>query len=212
MDTFSMRLLAKDLDSFYASPMRWPRALVAVALVSGGLSTIATAPARAIAASASCTAGSYSESTSGIYTYAVFKAPSQTSNGSCTFTPPAGVTTVELFMTGGGGGGAGGVAGANLGGGCVVSCRVIGMFRMTDEKGGDDKLLCVAAGDIRKNELQDLKDVPYYELDEIKHFFEVYKTLEPGKEVHGGDWVGHDMAQAEIEASYERYNKAGGHH
>ena len=44
-------------------------------------------------------------------------------------------------------------------------------------------------------------------MDEIKHFFEVYKTLEPGKEVHGGDWVGHDPAQAEIEASYERYKK-----
>ena len=57
--------------------------------------------------------------------------------------------------------------------GCVVSCRVIGMFRMTDEKGGDDKLLCVAAGDIRKSNLNDLDDVPVYELDEIKHFFEV---------------------------------------
>ena len=89
--------------------------------------------------------------------------------------------------------------------GCVVSCRVIGMFRMTDEKGGDDKLLCVAAGDIRKSNLNDLDDVPVYELDEIKHFFEVYKTLEPGKEVHGGDWVGHDAAEEEILASYKRY-------
>jgi inorganic pyrophosphatase len=89
--------------------------------------------------------------------------------------------------------------------GCVVSCRVIGMFRMTDEKGGDDKLLCVAAGDIRKSNLNDLADVPIYELDEIKHFFEVYKTLEPGKEVHGGDWVGHDAAELEINASYKRF-------
>jgi inorganic pyrophosphatase len=89
--------------------------------------------------------------------------------------------------------------------GCVVSCRVIGMFRMTDEKGGDDKLLCVAAGDIRKSNLKDLADVPIYELDEIKHFFEVYKTLEPGKEVHGGDWVGHDAAELEINASYKRF-------
>ena len=89
--------------------------------------------------------------------------------------------------------------------GCVVSCRVVGMFRMTDEKGGDDKLLCVAAGDIRKNNLKDLSDVPTYELDEIKHFFEVYKTLEPGKEVLGGDWVGHDAAELEINASYARY-------
>ena len=92
--------------------------------------------------------------------------------------------------------------------GCVVSCRVIGMFRMTDEKGGDDKLLCVAAGDIRKSNLNDLDDVPIYELDEIKHFFEVYKTLEPGKEVHGGDWVGHDAAEEEILASYKRYNES----
>ena len=91
--------------------------------------------------------------------------------------------------------------------GCVVSCRVVGMFRMTDEKGGDDKLLCVAAGDIRKNAIQDLKDVPIYELDEIKHFFEVYKTLEPGKEVLGGDWVGHAEAEQEINDSYARFNK-----
>ena len=69
----------------------------------------------------------------------------------------------------------------------------------------DDKLLCVAAGDIRKSNLTDLKDVPVYELEEIKHFFEVYKTLEPGKEVIGGDWVGHDEAEAEIQASYDRY-------
>ena len=34
---------------------------------------------------------------------------------------------------------------------------------------------------------------------------EVYKTLEPGKEVHGGDWVGHDAAEEEIVASYKRY-------
>ena len=46
---------------------------------------------------------------------------------------------------------------------------------------------------------------PSYELEEIKHFFEVYKALEPGKEVHGGEWVGHDDAEREIQASYERY-------
>ena len=38
--------------------------------------------------------------------------------------------------------------------GCVVSCRVIGMFRMKDEAGGDDKLLCVPAGDVRKEHLR----------------------------------------------------------
>jgi inorganic pyrophosphatase len=81
------------------------------------------------------------------------------------------------------------------------------MFRMVDEKGGDDKLLCVAAGDIRKNGLQDIADVASYELDEIKHFFEVYKTLEPGKQVHGGDWVGTEGAEEEINNSYARYKE-----
>ena len=89
--------------------------------------------------------------------------------------------------------------------GCVVSCRAIGMFNMTDEAGGDDKLLCVAAGDIRKASLQDITDVPKFELSEIQHFFEVYKTLEPGKEVHGGDWVDRAAAEAEIMNSYARY-------
>ena len=91
--------------------------------------------------------------------------------------------------------------------GCVVSCRVIGMLRMTDEKGGDDKLLCVAAGDIRKDYLTDIADLPTFELEEIKHFFEVYKSLEPNKSVHGGDWVGHAEAEAEINNSIARFKK-----
>ena len=56
-------------------------------------------------------------------------------------------------------------------------------------------------------DLKDLADVPYYELEEIKHFFEVYKTLEPGKEVHGGEWVNHDAAQEEIVNSYNRFKQ-----
>ena len=90
--------------------------------------------------------------------------------------------------------------------GCVVSCRVIGMLRMSDEAGGDDKLLCVAAGDVRKDYLTNISDLPSFELEEIKHFFQVYKSLEPNKAVHGGDWVDHAAAEDEINASYERYN------
>ena len=92
--------------------------------------------------------------------------------------------------------------------GCVVSCRVVGMYHMQDEAGGDDKLLCVAAGDIRKNELQDLNDVADYDLDEISHFFQVYKALEPGKKVFGGEWVGHVAAEEEINNSYARYKES----
>ena len=91
--------------------------------------------------------------------------------------------------------------------GCVVSCRVIGMLRMSDEAGGDDKLLCVAAGDVRKDYLTNISDLPSFELEEIKHFFQVYKSLEPNKAVHGGDWVDHKVAEDEINASYKRYKK-----
>jgi inorganic pyrophosphatase len=89
--------------------------------------------------------------------------------------------------------------------GCLVRCRAIGMFHMTDEKGDDDKVICVAAGDVRKDLLQDLEDLPEYYRFEIQHFFEVYKTLEPGKSVDEKTmWVGRKEAEAEIEQSYKR--------
>jgi inorganic pyrophosphatase len=91
--------------------------------------------------------------------------------------------------------------------GCIVSCRTIGMLRMTDEKGGDDKLLCVAAGDIRKDYLTDISDLPTFELEEIRHFFEVYKSLEPNKSVHGGDWVNQGAAEEEINNSIARFKE-----
>ena len=92
--------------------------------------------------------------------------------------------------------------------GCLVRCRVIGMFRMTDEAGGDDKLLCVPAGDVRKAHLRDINDVAEFDRLEIQHFFEVYKDLEPGKSVEGASWVGRTEAEIEIRASYERYDLA----
>jgi inorganic pyrophosphatase len=84
--------------------------------------------------------------------------------------------------------------------GCLIRCRAIGMFRMRDEKGRDDKVLCVAATDPRMAHLQDIGDVSDFELLEIQHFFQVYKALEPGKEVEAAKWVSRDDALAEIEA------------
>jgi inorganic pyrophosphatase len=88
--------------------------------------------------------------------------------------------------------------------GCVIHCRAIGMFRMRDEKGADDKVLCVAATDPRMTQYQDIDDVSAYDRLEIQHFFEVYKELEPGKMVEGFSWVGRDEAEAEIVACRER--------
>ncbi len=88
--------------------------------------------------------------------------------------------------------------------GVLVRCRAIGMFRMTDEKGGDDKVLCVPAHDPRLEHLRDIHHVPEFDRLEIKHFFEVYKELEPGKSVEGASWVGRVEAELEIVASRQR--------
>jgi inorganic pyrophosphatase len=88
--------------------------------------------------------------------------------------------------------------------GCLITCRAIGMFRMTDEKGGDDKVLTVPATDPRVAHLQDINDVSEFDRLEIQHFFETYKDLEPGKSVEGAEWVGRAEAEAEIEASRQR--------
>ena len=88
--------------------------------------------------------------------------------------------------------------------GCLIRVRAVGMFRMTDEAGPDEKLLCVPVGDPRQAHLQDIEDVSEFDRLEIQHFFEVYKDLEPGKSVEGANWVGREEAEAEVVASRER--------
>jgi inorganic pyrophosphatase len=95
--------------------------------------------------------------------------------------------------------------------GCLIRCRAIGMFRMRDEKGADDKVLCVPATDPRMAHLRDIEDVSEFDRLEIMHFFEVYKALEPGKEVETATWVGHAAAQLEIESCRQRLASAPGH-
>jgi inorganic pyrophosphatase len=88
--------------------------------------------------------------------------------------------------------------------GCLIRCRAIGMFRMTDEKGPDDKVLAVPAADPRQEHLRDIHHLNEFHKLEIQHFFEVYKDLEPGKSVEGSIWVGRIEAEAEITRSYQR--------
>ncbi|WP_291479576.1 inorganic diphosphatase [Corynebacterium sp.] len=78
--------------------------------------------------------------------------------------------------------------------GVIVEARPVGVFKMTDEAGGDDKLLCVV-DDVRYEKFQDIDDIPQDVKDEIEHFFVHYKDLEPGKEVNGSGWA--DKAEAE---------------
>lgn len=93
--------------------------------------------------------------------------------------------------------------------GVIVEARAVGMFQMVDDAGGDDKVICVPAGDHRWDHIRDLEDVPKHELEAIKHFFMHYKDLEPGKYVEAADFVGRVEAEAEIERSRERFAKEG---
>jgi inorganic pyrophosphatase len=92
--------------------------------------------------------------------------------------------------------------------GCLIRSRPIGMFRMTDEKGGDDKVLCVPAGDPRQEHVRELIDVPEFYRMEIEHFFLIYKELEPGKSVEGASWADRAAAEAEVVASRLRLQNA----
>jgi inorganic pyrophosphatase len=92
--------------------------------------------------------------------------------------------------------------------GCLIRCRAIGMFRMTDEKGGDDKVLCVPSADPRLEHMRDIHHLPEFDRLEIQHFFEVYKDLEPGKSVEGATWVGRTEAEQEIKESARRLHEA----
>jgi inorganic pyrophosphatase len=95
--------------------------------------------------------------------------------------------------------------------GCLINCRVIGMFRMRDEKGADEKVLCVPATDPRMEHLRDIHHVPEFQRLEIQHFFEVYKAIEPGKEVRTEAWADRRAAEAEIEACRKRFAEAEKH-
>jgi inorganic pyrophosphatase len=95
--------------------------------------------------------------------------------------------------------------------GCLIRCRAIGMFRMRDEMGRDDKVLCVPATDPRMAHLRDIADVPEFDRLEIQHFFEVYKALEPGKTVEAAMWTDLTAADAEIEACRKRLAESAGH-
>ena len=92
--------------------------------------------------------------------------------------------------------------------GCLICCRAIGMFLMRDEKGGDDKVLCVPTAESRMAYLHDIDDVDEFYKLEIQHFFQVYKALEPGKGVAGAHWVGRAEAEQEIRNSWQRARDA----
>ena len=89
--------------------------------------------------------------------------------------------------------------------GCHIKARPIGVFLMRDEEGADAKVLCVPSTDPRVEQITELNHVPDYELEEIAHFFTIYKALEPGKSTEPGGWQPRAAAENAIHEARDRY-------
>lgn len=92
--------------------------------------------------------------------------------------------------------------------GCHIRVRPIGLFRMTDEKGEDEKILCVPLRDPMWSHVSDLDGMPLPLLNEIEHFFQVYKDLE-GHKVSTEGFEDRLSAERVIELSRSRFTAAG---
>lgn len=95
--------------------------------------------------------------------------------------------------------------------GCLIKCRAVAVLDTEDEKGLDAKILAVPTDKVSNHyydTLQDLADVPQRLQDDIKHFYEHYKDLEPGKWVKIPGWRDAAAAREEVVKSIEAYKKA----
>ena len=94
--------------------------------------------------------------------------------------------------------------------GAVMNCRIVGVLLMEDEAGGDEKLLAVPSPKLTKRyeKVLNYTDLPQITLDQIQHFFEHYKDLEPGKWVKVLGWGSVDEAAKVMQASIDRFNSA----
>ncbi|MDR3493975.1 MAG: inorganic diphosphatase [Ancalomicrobiaceae bacterium] len=96
--------------------------------------------------------------------------------------------------------------------GAVINCRPIGVLHMNDESGGDEKILAVPSHKLTKryDKVKTHADLPGILTDQIQHFFEHYKDLEPGKWVKVINWGDAEDAQRLIIEAIERHNAAKG--
>ena len=90
--------------------------------------------------------------------------------------------------------------------GCHIRARPLGVFYMEDEKGKDAKILCVPKGDAIWDQYRELEDLPKPLLQEIEHFFDVYKMLEPNKKASTLGYGGRAAAYEEIHNAIRRHH------
>jgi inorganic pyrophosphatase len=91
----------------------------------------------------------------------------------------------------------------------MIDVKPIALFRMEDDKGIDDKVLCVPLSDPGWNTMEKLEDLPKQLRDEIAHFFSIYKDLEQ-KTVRVDGWYPREDAIQEIELSRRRFRETEG--
>ena len=93
--------------------------------------------------------------------------------------------------------------------GCVIPARPVGVLNMSDEGGGDVKIVAVPAGKLstQYDDIKNYTDLPELLLQQIEHFFEHYKQLEKGKWVKIDDWADAEAACKAIQESVDAYVK-----
>jgi inorganic pyrophosphatase len=94
--------------------------------------------------------------------------------------------------------------------GCLIAVKPVGMFMMHDEKGIDDKVICVPLHDPYWNHYEELEELPLPLRQEIEQFFTIYKDLEEGKTVTVDGWRSREEAILEIAASRVRLQQSDG--
>ena len=89
---------------------------------------------------------------------------------------------------------------------CVINVRPVGVLIMEDNAGQDEKIIAVPSHALTKryDHVVNHSDLPEITMQQIEHFFEHYKDLEPGKWVKIGDWHGADEAKQLIVDAIER--------
>jgi inorganic pyrophosphatase len=95
--------------------------------------------------------------------------------------------------------------------GAVINCRPVGVLVMEDDGGGDEKIIAVPGTKLtrRYEKIKTYKDLPEISVQQIQHFFEHYKDLEPGKWVKIHHWGDTEEARQLISQAIKRHgNKA----
>ncbi len=95
--------------------------------------------------------------------------------------------------------------------GAVIPARPVGVLIMEDDGGGDEKIIAVPSGRTtqRYDKIATYTDLPSITIEQIQHFFEHYKDLEPDKWVKIKEWAHADTARRMISDAIARYNDQG---